>query len=164
MKLEFDILYSQQLELDKRIESEHQLEAEELFDRKVLALLVELGELANETRCFKFWSKKPASEKSVILEEYVDGIHFILSLGIELDYKIPASFENITSETSLTDQFLLLYRVINQFKVIRSLANYQLVLEHFLLLGTLLDITGDDVMEAYFKKNQTNHERQENGY
>lgn len=50
----------------------------------MLALLVEIGELANETRCFKYWSNKPASEREVILEEYVDGLHFILSIGIDL--------------------------------------------------------------------------------
>jgi dimeric dUTPase (all-alpha-NTP-PPase superfamily) len=49
------------------------------------ALLVELGEFANETRCFKFWSLKPASPKEVvILDEYADGMHFFLSLGIPL--------------------------------------------------------------------------------
>ena len=52
----------------------------------MLALLVEIGELANETRSFKFWSVKPASEKKIILEEFVDGIHFILSLGIECGF------------------------------------------------------------------------------
>ena len=55
-----------------------------IVKRKMLALLVEIGELANETRCFKYWSNKPASEREVILEEYVDGLHFILSIGIDL--------------------------------------------------------------------------------
>ncbi len=72
--------------LDSHIEEKHQLQNEDLFTRKTLALLVEIGELANETRCFKFWSVKPASEKQVVLEEFVDGIHFILSLGIECGF------------------------------------------------------------------------------
>ena len=54
-----------------------------IVKRKMLALLVEIGELANETRCFKYWSNKPASEREVILEEY-GGLHFILSIGIDL--------------------------------------------------------------------------------
>ncbi|HAQ08050.1 MAG TPA: dUTPase, partial [Bacillus bacterium] len=79
-------LFRMQKELDRHIELQHGLVEEDLFDRKILALLVELGELANETRCFKFWSLKPSSEKQVILEEFVDGIHFILSLGIECGF------------------------------------------------------------------------------
>lgn len=33
------------------------LNRKELFDKKLLALKTELGELANEHRCFKFWSE-----------------------------------------------------------------------------------------------------------
>src|SRR5688500_20051556 len=55
----------------------------DVFREKCLALLVELGELANETRCFKFRSKKPRNDDSVLLEEYVDNRHFRLSLGLE---------------------------------------------------------------------------------
>ena len=43
-------LYALQKELDSRIVSEHNLQSENLIQRK-LALQVEIGELANETRC-----------------------------------------------------------------------------------------------------------------
>jgi dimeric dUTPase (all-alpha-NTP-PPase superfamily) len=163
MNLDYTKLYSQQLELDKRIESEHGLEDEDLVNRKILALLVEVGELANETRCFKFWSKKPSSEKKVILEEYVDGIHFILSLGLELDYQLPAS-ESIDSKDELSEQFLDVISQINQFQMTRSEESYRKMLGDFLHLGTLLGITTEEIMHAYYEKNQTNHERQEKGY
>ena len=42
--------------LDDRIIKEHQLEDKNLEENKILALLVEISELANETRCFKHWS------------------------------------------------------------------------------------------------------------
>lgn len=69
-------LFDMQKELDTYIETNHNVKQAELLDKKILALLVEVGELANETRCFKFWSKKKPSERDVIIEEYVDGIHF----------------------------------------------------------------------------------------
>ena len=75
-------LFTMQHALDQYIQSNKQV-TEDVFMKKGLALIVELAELANETRCFKFWSEKGPSERSVILEEYVDSIHFILSLGIE---------------------------------------------------------------------------------
>ena len=75
-------LYKMQFELDSFISNNRQ-EGTDVFKEKGLALLVELAELANETRCFKFWSMKGPSEIAIILEEYVDSIHFILSLGIE---------------------------------------------------------------------------------
>src|SRR5699024_11734252 len=80
-------LYEMQRKLDMYIEENHSLVKEGIFPKKLLALLVELGELANETRCFKFWSTKPPSQKQVILEEYVDVLHFILSLGLEAGFR-----------------------------------------------------------------------------
>ncbi len=56
--MEWDTLFKMQKELDSYIESNHNLANHDLFDDKYLALLVEIGELANETRCFKFWSNK----------------------------------------------------------------------------------------------------------
>ena len=50
-------LFDMQRALDAYIQSNRK-EQTDVFREKGLALLVELGELANETRCFKFWSKK----------------------------------------------------------------------------------------------------------
>jgi len=97
-------LYSMQYALDTHIEEKHGLK-EDLFNRKMLALLVELGELANETRCFKFWSLKAASEKAVILEEFVDGVHFILSLGLESGFRYEDGQSERNHANSVTDQF-----------------------------------------------------------
>jgi hypothetical protein len=79
-----DELFSLQKGLDEEIHQKHHVDLRETHYKRILALLVELGEFANETRCFKFWSLKPASEKGVILDEYADGMHFFLSLGIPL--------------------------------------------------------------------------------
>ena len=48
---------------------------------RLLALFVEVGEFANATRCFKYWSKKPSESKERLLDEYVDMLHFWLSIG-----------------------------------------------------------------------------------
>src|SRR5690625_2168882 len=69
--------------LDDYIAKSHSLVDEDLFDQKVLALIVELSELANETRSFKFWSMNQSGDREQIVEEFVDGIHFMLSLGLE---------------------------------------------------------------------------------
>ena len=76
-------LFMMQKELDDFIEQTQNIQ-QDVFQEKGLALMVELAELANETRCFKFWSTKGPSAREVILEEYVDSIHFILRLIKEL--------------------------------------------------------------------------------
>lgn len=159
-------LFSMQRELDQHIIENHGLEKEDLFDRKILALLVELGELANETRCFKFWSVKGPSKREVILEEFVDGIHFILSLGLERGFEKEMTtvtrLENGATETSA--QFLNVYTAVEQLKDTRSLLAYQALFSEFLRLGEILGFKSREIEEAYVKKNEVNFARQANEY
>ena len=101
-------LFAMQDILDQKIRKEHGLERADLFNDKILALYVEVAELANETRCFKYWSHKPSSPREVILEEYVDGFHFLLSLGLECGFAddIPDFFAIENGEKDVTGLFL----------------------------------------------------------
>lgn len=51
-----------------------------LTDR-ILALMIEVGEFANATRCFKYWSNKDSESKERLLDEYADILHLFLSVG-----------------------------------------------------------------------------------
>jgi dimeric dUTPase (all-alpha-NTP-PPase superfamily) len=158
-------LFRMQKALDTHIEEKHQLEVEDLFDRKILALLVEIGELANETRSFKFWSVKPASAKEVILEEFVDGIHFILSLGIECgfdskDIDLTLSESNL----SVTEQFLIVYEVISIFQRSKGFDDFIHLFEAYVQLASSLGFKKEEIDQAYITKNEVNFQRQQNNY
>ncbi|WP_141431985.1 dUTP diphosphatase [Bacillus sp. 03113] len=158
-------LFSMQKALDQHIEKKHNLQEENLFNRKVLALLVEIGELANETRCFKFWSVKPSSEQSVILEEFVDGVHFILSLGLEKGFQeITEILASENKHVSITDQFLYVFEAIQQFSGNPSKDTYITMFQAYLDLAILLGFSHKDIEDAYMKKNEVNYERQKQGY
>lgn len=78
-----------QLELDEYIiESKnlHLLGKKERLNNTALAMFVELAEMMNEIRSFKFWSDKPSSHRTVIIDEYVDVLHFFLSLANQMDF------------------------------------------------------------------------------
>jgi dimeric dUTPase (all-alpha-NTP-PPase superfamily) len=162
--MNFSNLFSMQQELDAKIETQHQLQNDRLMERKILALLVEVGELANETRCFKFWSLKPPAPLDVILEEYVDGIHFILSLGLEIKVNPSIQFEHKQSERNVAEQFLKVYEAITTFKKEQSMIVYEKMFEEYLLLGQLLGFSNEQIEEAYMLKNEVNHDRQQQGY
>lgn len=158
-------LFKLQKELDERILSEHHLESQNLLEEKTLALLVEVGELANETRCFKYWSKKPASERSIVLEEYVDGLHFILSIGIDLGVDKNFLFYKCTQTSkSAVQLFLDVYTKVITFHEQASITNYIELFTSFILLGEALDFSQDDMEKAYLAKNEKNHKRQNEGY
>lgn len=82
-------LLEAQAELDNTIIKTQNLEA---LDPKIrlantlLALQVEVSELANETRAFKFWSRKDSSPKEVLLDEFADVIHFVASIANQLGF------------------------------------------------------------------------------
>ncbi|PLR68363.1 MULTISPECIES: dUTP diphosphatase [Bacillaceae] len=157
-------LFEMQKNLDSKIEKQHNLEHEPLLEKKILALLVEVGELANETRCFKFWSLKPPAEASVILEEYVDGVHFILSLGIEIGITANIKYESNDSEQTLTEHFMQVYEKIAQFEKSHSEDHYLKLFRQYLMLGQALGFSGEQVEAAYVLKNEVNHDRQKQGY
>ncbi|WLD92324.1 dUTP diphosphatase [Alkalihalobacillus sp. AL-G] len=165
MELNLMPFYKMQDELDRRIEKEHQLESKDLFSEKILALLVEVGELANETRCFKFWSSKPPSSKAVILEEFVDGLHFVLSIGLTKSYNLPEAIPIEQPEKEIVQAFLAVYEDIQLLKMNEHDVNkYERLLEDYLMIGRILGFTADDIQDAYLSKNEVNHSRQDQGY
>lgn len=165
MILQTKQLYEIQDILDKRIFENHEVTREETSIRRILALLVEISELANETRCFKFWSTKPASEKKVILEEYVDGIHFLLSLGIDLGI----TPEEIRCEhpgefSDLTNQFIVVYEKCCFLRNYFCEEMYLDAFEAYLEIANILQFTNEDIVSAYLLKNEENHHRQDTNY
>ncbi|KEH84569.1 dUTPase [Clostridium novyi] len=77
-----------QKQLDEAIVKRHfgEVDQKKFLSKRLLALNVEVGELANATRCFKYWSTKGPESKERILDEYADVMHFWLSVGHTLGF------------------------------------------------------------------------------
>lgn len=161
--MDFNRLFVIQKGLDDRIRQEHGLIGRDLTADKILALQVELAELANETRCFKYWSKKQPSARETILEEYVDGLHFVISLGVELGYAYEAD-EPQASSGSLTERFTALLALTAVFGQRREADVYRELFDAIWGLGSGLGFTAEEIEAAYLAKNEVNHQRQEQGY
>ena len=80
--------YDMQAKLDKVITDNYDstMEQKDFLVDRFVALFTEVGELANATRCFKYWSEKEAEPKERILDEYADVMHFFLSIGNALGF------------------------------------------------------------------------------
>ena len=156
-------MYQKQLELDMEIAKNHHISYEVTKDKRILALLVELGELANATRCFKFWSFKPSEEKARVLDEYADGLHFLLSIGLAYGYQVD-SIEVEEENSNPTDAILRSYHYINEFYNDRSFAKYCKMFEGYLKILATLGYDWSDAYDAYFLKLEENHHRQETNY
>jgi len=201
--MNFETLYEMQKTLDARIIREKGLEGQDLLPNTVLALQVEIGELANEWRGFKHWSNdreprtkvkckkcngrgydykgyvgngwaRVSSEKvecdcldgyrNLLLEEYVDCLHFFLSIARQLG--VPAEkLENTDSpviEKEIVNAFSGLMASVGMIRVYEPAFNH--AWNEFIALGECLGFTWDEISASYVAKNRVNHERQKNGY
>jgi dimeric dUTPase (all-alpha-NTP-PPase superfamily) len=159
-------LFEIQKQLDNHIIENKGLQGQDLLEEKVLALKVELGELANELpEVFKFWSNKKNNYEKA-LKEYVDGLHFILSIG--LDHGFHEDLKGLAIESieweNITCQFLELLRIDWEKYECGEGDYYHSGLEMFLSLGEMIGFTWEQIEQAYLDKNKVNHERQESGY
>lgn len=175
--MNLDKLYKLQAELDKHILQKHNLKMskEELLDKTILALLVEVGELANTTRCFKHWSTKGMMDKEVVLDELADVLHFYLSIGNQigeeyLDIRMESGFKGLDINNSLTFELLVLYSHLGVFGNECSMKGvdleeiYQSIGDSLYKVIELLDFTDKEVEQAYLKKHEENYRRQGEGY
>lgn len=158
-------MFQMQKKLDDRIKKEHNLQGHNLTVKKIVAFQVELGELANETRCFKYWSLKQPSAPEIILEEYVDGIHFLLSIGLDLSISpLKLEVEVLEEKRELTNQFATIYTLSSELSKTCTEQEYISLFHEYFILGTLLGFTDSEIEKAYIGKNEVNHQRQNDGY
>ncbi len=200
-------LFEMQRVLDKRITDVHTVqEGENRLAKKILALQVELGECANEWRGFKFWStdQEPRTRKYLtnyteqdshlgvgavwvnpLLEEYVDCLHFILSIGNEIIKKYGKDLKELVlndeilidtsskKEIDITNQFNMLFlnttslyisTIDEYYDYEDSIGIFNELFESFIGLGEMLGFTWNQIEQAYFDKNEVNHNRQATGY
>lgn len=202
-------LFEMQAVLDANITAKHPVQdGEDRLSKKIVALSVELSELMNEYRVFKFWSndQKPRTEitvdvcrtcggsgvpigipeetgidcytcggggeivKNPLLEEYVDCLHFALSIGNDLQvYDFEGEAD--CSQTPM-DAFMEVMAFTTDLYWLRKNGatereqetDYKSILYHLLVLGASLGFKLDEIEAAYYEKNKVNHTRQEENY
>jgi len=113
-------------------------------------------------------------EYNPLLEEYVDCLHFILSIGLELGMDEIADeldlkkFDFLTSNTILSCFIGLSYDIADLYYQRENDDMVPYLYEHILLefakLGKMLGFTWEQIETAYYEKNKINHQRQEENY
>jgi dimeric dUTPase (all-alpha-NTP-PPase superfamily) len=135
----------------------------EIIRKNRLELLVEIGELANETKCFKYWSIKGPGEKEKILEEYIDclfmTLYFSNLTNISLDEEFPES-----SKDDLVDTFINVYKYASSISEVPTKDEVKQVLVELDHLGKLLEFTIEDLERITDKKKTIIEDRLNSNY
>jgi len=157
----FNDLQSKQFILDERIKQEKNIDYVSIKD-KLIALDVELSEFANEVRFFKFWSNK-GMDREKALTEYVDALHFFLSLANDMEIDNVIYHDN--GNKNMNDLFLECKQYVNSMYTDYHPENvWKVAFSLFMDIGERAGFSEDDIYQEYLNKNQINHDRQASGY
>lgn len=152
-------LLEMQKALDEALMKEHGL-TEYPLEKTKIALFVELGEMMNELQTeFKWWKKTAKYDREKGLEEYVDCLHFALSLTnyFRVEEKQLYQYDVVLFDDNLSQNLFNVYESV----VIECGQN---ILYEIFALGSYFGFTWEEIYEAYKKKNAVNYERLKNGY
>lgn len=192
-----------QRDLDSKIVEGKELQERNLVPETTLALIVEIGEMANEYRGFKFWSndQNPRTKKihsdrdgyvetNPLLEEYVDAMHFFISLAIRKGWEdhlfiaygaledtaeqgldggvvgaINESVYWLTKSYMETGKSALTDKIETNFGVSGQEFYFKNAWYCFAAVGMVgFGFKWEQIADAYMTKNAENHKRQATGY
>lgn len=161
--LELSEIYKETKYLDELFDIQNNIREEEIIKKNILELLVEIGELANETRCFKHWSTKGPSEKEIILDEYIDCLFMILYFsnitGVTLEEDFPKAIE-----LDMVDAFIQLYQHTCLLQEGLTKDKIKRLLVDIMYLGKLLEFSIEDLEMGTQHKSKIIQERFRENY
>jgi len=134
------------------------------YENMRIALFVELGELLNELPTkFKHWKASAADNRVKALVEYVDCLHFALSIHnyyhVKIDTDQFEQMHNYNYAFKQTNEYYTIYELLEK------IASSKVITLHYVLaLGYKLGFTWEEIYNAYKEKNKVNYERLKSGY
>lgn len=159
---EFLIIYEENKKLDKLFDEGYNIKDEETIKKNKLELLVELGELANETKCFKYWSLKQSNREN-IKEEFADCLLMVLLFCNMLNINLDESFPKI-EEKDIIVQFNTLFYLSSTLMENFKKETIKLILSNLINLGYLLKLTNEDIISSSLAKINKNFQRFKEGF
>jgi dimeric dUTPase (all-alpha-NTP-PPase superfamily) len=147
---------------------------EDTFYLRKIALLVEIGEVANELKSFKYWKKDKKIDLEKIQEELIDCLHFFLSLAncsqISFDkYFSPKIEKGLNVNKLLLTVFKITVR-LNWPKEGKARESEKIYYHYYRWLSIFerlcqqIDFNEKKLLEVYNRKNKINHQRQLENY
>lgn len=151
----FQEIYDLNIELDKMFIELY--DHHDLVRKNKLELLVEIGELANETKCFKYWTKK-CPDKELINEEYADCIIMTLCFfdlkNIEL-FEIEDKYFHL----DIIDMFGKLYQLASDYYYHDKISTIKEIFILLINLGHKMGLNDEKIIDVTKRKISIGKER-----
>lgn len=155
-----------QTALYRDIATRHQVTYETTRTRRLLALTVELAELANSTRVFKYWSLKAPESSDRVLDEAADCLHFFLSLFLDVGVSrtiFDVDPRQVDGE-DLSSLFLDTYQALGAFRASGAATDLTAAFSLYLQIVARLGFDDRELKRGYLGKLKVNYQRQQRHY
>lgn len=184
--MNLDKMLAAQNEFDQLVITSHGIEwsQKERLRNTLVALDIELSEFANEAQWFKVWKKDKQINQAKLLEEYIDALHFMLSIANQMNFEgfMSIYYDAIEElresgfDGGLNGIYLELKHNLLRMteaddgqvfvlKYTKSEYSFKMAWYLFIAIGMIgFDFTTEQIETAYFEKMNINKERQKNGY
>ena len=157
---EFEYIYEQNKKLDKMFIKKYN--HDDLVRKNKIELLVEIGELANETKCFKYWSSKKPNMELVELE-YADCLIMTFCFFNLLNINLSEDFSYV-EDLDIIDSFAKIYSLASSFYYLEDKDTIKLLFVYLLNLGYKLGFTNDDIRRMSEEKIKRDMDRFKENY
>ena len=160
----YNEIYNRNKKLDDIFMNKYYDVESKYYEKNCLELIVELCELANESKCFKYWTiKKPNRE--LVLEEFADSLMMILYMFNTYNVD-KINFIDVDMSDDILESFNYLIRMCTLL-MNKDNVNEVLLKEIFTRLihiGKLLELSDVEIVDACNKKIIKNEERLNSDY
>lgn len=119
------------------------------LNQKILAFLHDLGQVAEDSRCYLFWEKDEPIDHQQLLEYYLEGLTMLMSIGYELRIDSIKNHSEIPSPTDIYSLFFKIYHSILKVQSHYSSEDYQNTIDDYFTLGFQLNIQIEEILNSY---------------
>ncbi|MGX9340353.1 dUTP diphosphatase [Mycoplasma sp. 4044] len=155
-------IFAAQKDLDEEFSKNIAPGEQDLKLKCVIALIVEIGEFANEFQEFKYWKVHKNINRQALLEEYADGIHFLSSLSASMH--ISPIIEPLVLAKTFSCQLAEVYKASTKLLDELNSKNLTYCYRLYLGLAKVANISEEEILASFARKNQINHQRAHNKY
>ena len=119
------------------------------INQKILSFLHDLSQVTLESRCYLFWEKEEPVNHQQLLENYLEGLTMLMSIGYELRIDSIKNHTEIPENQDLYSLFFKIYQSILNVQKQYSSEDYQNTIDDYFTLGFKLGIDIDEIIDNY---------------
>ena len=161
---QYNDIYNRNKKLDDIFMNKYMDTEDKLYEKNCLELIVELCELANESKCFKYWTvKKP--DKELVLEEFADTLLMVLYMFNTYNVDSVSTID-VDMSLNVLVEFNILIRMCTNLMNKEDINELYLkeIFTRLIHIGKLLGLNDNEIIDACYKKIFKNEERLNSNY